>query len=654
MLLSPALLLLLLLVLLVTIQAWRALSVCYGIALGAALALLLVGTWSLLDWAARNEPPPPEDQTASRPVTSERCFKCHESHYRTWQRTFHRTMTREATPENVKADFNNATHRYRGVTSHLTREGDRYYLDTIDPGWEEHITEHGIPRDKAGPAPRRTLSVDRLVGSHWFQQLLHRDPFGRYIRLPLAYHLVEKRWIHINGAFLGGETASFFGKSGIWNETCVYCHNTRPSKNPEPVPGQPPGYNTEVGELGISCEACHGAGDRHVRAHQNPARRVVVRDSGEGDPTIINPARLPVDRADDICARCHGGTMPRLKEWDRQTFADPFLAGRDLKRFWYRPFSEAEQHLRLRGQDDLPSPPPPGPLDGRFWGDGTPLTTALEYQGLALSACYENGRGKLSCLTCHSMHDSDPNHQVKAGHRSNEACYSCHPTYRGRLAEHTHHPAGSAGSLCYNCHMPHQVYSLLDTHRSHRISVPRIRDSRGTGKPHACNLCHLDKSLGWTSAHLQKWYGTRPGPLSEDERTLASSLLHLTRGDARSRAVVAGAFGWPAAQQASGKDWAVPLLLQMLERERYEAVRYTLHRALRSLCGPAADDYNYQGEPGEREAQVRRLRRAVGAGPPVAPSRYPNLPLTPDGRLAEGEIDRLLRARTDPDVKINE
>ncbi len=58
--------------------------------------------------------------------------------------------------------------------------------------------------------------------------------------------------------------------------------------------------------------------------------------------------------------------------------------------------------------------------------------------------------------------------------------------------------------------MPHQVYSLLTTHRTHRITIPRVRDSVGTGKPHACNLCHLDKSLGWTNDTLGKWYGTKP------------------------------------------------------------------------------------------------------------------------------------------------
>src|SRR5207244_5587662 len=115
----------------------------------------------------------------------------------------------------------------------------------------------------------------------------------------------------------------------------------------------------------------------------------------------------------------------------------------------------------------------------------------------------------------------DPNFMLKPKMTTNEACYQCHAEYRSGLAEHTHHAADSSGSLCYNCHMPHLVYSLMTTHRSHRIEIPDVKTSVATGKPHACNLCHLDKSLGWTQEQLERWSG-RPGQglakLSEEEK----------------------------------------------------------------------------------------------------------------------------------------
>jgi predicted CXXCH cytochrome family protein len=658
MLLSTGLLVLLLLALLLVPQMRCALGAWKGTMLGSMMVLLLGSAWGALEWKYRHEPPPPEDQTASPPVPSQACIKCHESHYASWQRTYHRTMTREATPENVKADFNDAVHHYLGVKSRMFRQRDRYFMDLIDPEWDKQVLLQGITYDKAGPAPRRTFSVDRLVGSHWFQQMLHCDENGRYVRMPLVYHIVEKRWIHVNGAFLNPDSQHFFSKMSIpWNETCVFCHNTRAVKN-RLSPGQMRSYRTEVGELGIACEACHGAGERHVRAHQNPARRLAQHYSGDADPTIINPAKLSVERGDEVCARCHGAPIPRITAWDLKTQADPFLAGRELKRFWLLSWSESERRLQAqRESHGQPLPIHPArfeEVDGRFWGDGTPLTTALEYQGMALSKCYQGGHGQMRCLTCHSMHQADPNHQVKAGMRSNEACYGCHETYRAELTAHTHHAADSPGSLCFNCHMPHQVYSLVDTHRSHRIVVPRARDSVGTGKPHACNLCHLDKSLGWTQEQLGKWYGTPPERLSEDERTLASSVLHLTQSDARSRAVVAGAFSRREAQKASGADWPAELLLRTLEQERYEAVRYLLYRGLRSMHPDAVSGYDYQGRPAERAAQLRSLTQRLQSAARPEHSRYPYLPLTPDGRFADEVFDRLLKARNDPDVSVNE
>jgi predicted CXXCH cytochrome family protein len=651
----PVVVVLLLLAALVFLQTWNALGFWRAVVVGALGLLMVGGVWGVLELNWRSEPPMPDDRTTLSPVTSEACIKCHESHYTSWHRTYHRTMTREATPEYVKGDFNDAVLKYNGVETRFTQKDGRFFIDTIDPEWEAQCLSQGIPQAKAGPIKRHTVSVDRLVGSHWMQQLFHKGQAGRYVRLPLVYHIVEKRWIHINGAFINPSPPQFWAGTTYWNASCLYCHNSRPAGNPYPIPGDNvPGFATSVGELGISCESCHGASERHVRAHQNPARRVAQIASGEADPTIVNPARLSVARSDDVCARCHSAPIIRRARWDMDALADPFLAGDDLNRYWRSCWSQAERDRHAKSERiETGSQKSAEGIDGRFWGDGTPLTTALEYQGMALSACYQKGQGEMRCLTCHSMHQADPNHQVKDGMRTNEACYGCHEKYRAGLAEHTHHGADSSGSQCMNCHMPHQVYSLLDTHRSHRIMVPRVRDSLGTGKPHACNLCHLDKPLGWTSDQLRKWYGTKPKRLSEDDRTIASSLIHLTRGDARTRAVVAGAFGSPAAHKASGRDWPGLLLTRALRHERYEAVRYLLHRSLRSLHGKAAEGYNFQGTPDEREAQLSALERLLEKGPRPDRRRYPGLPLNEQGRFAD-VVDRWMQTRSDPDVHVNE
>jgi predicted CXXCH cytochrome family protein len=635
------------------LQFWSALGRGRGTLAGFAAVLLLGGAWLLLRLPFRGESVARAGEPATS-VTSDTCFKCHADHYNSWHQTYHRTMTREATPETIKGDFNNAAFTFQGITSHMTREGDAFYMETLDSAWAERVAE-AVTRPTP---PLRKYKVERLVGSHWFQECLTKDETGRYWRLPLSYHIVEGRWIHTNGAFLAADTDDFWSKSTVWNESCVFCHNTKPSKQPitwSLGTRRGRGYDTTVAELGIACEACHGPGSTHVRINQNPARRFAVRQSEAGDPTIVNPRRLSVARSDDICAHCHGATFARSDAWDPITLTDPFNAGDDLKRTKYFFRSEAEQELAAAGREpDLSRPPPRKPFDGRFWGDGTPLTTALEYNGMALSACYQEGQGQLNCLSCHSMHDSAPNFLLARGRETNDACYQCHASYRQRLAEHTHHAPDSSGSLCYNCHMPYQVYSLLTSHRSHRIDKLQVKDSLGTGKPHACNLCHLDKSLGWTQDRLSEWYGRKPEPLSEEERVFSSALLHLSRSDARTRIVVAGAFSWPAAHAASGTDWIGPMLTRLLEHERYPAVRYLAHRGLRVLYGAEAGPYDYLALSKERSTQLKAVRDLLDRRCRPEACNYPYLPLTADGRPANAVLDSLLRKRNDPDVSVHE
>ncbi|MFM7152058.1 MAG: cytochrome c3 family protein, partial [Gemmataceae bacterium] len=404
------------------------------------------------------------------------------------------------------------------------------------------------------------------------------------------------------------------------------------------------------------CEACHGPGETHVRLNQDPARRYALQLSGKGDPSIVHPERLTVGRRDEICARCHGALVPKKDMWDPVTHRDPFIPGMELTRFNFHFWSEAQQAKLAADQRESALPLKPAPTDGRFWGDGTPLTTALEYNGMALSKCYLNGQGDMSCLSCHTMHPDNPNLMLKPGMDGNEACLQCHSQFRNQLEEHTRHAPGSPGSLCFNCHMPHQVFSLMTTHRSHRIQVPTIQDSLGTGKPHACNLCHLDKSLGWTRDQLRKWspgLGESRPSLSPEEETLPAALLLLTQGDARTRAVVAGAFMKGAFRQTGQHEWAGPLLTAVLEKETYPMVRDVLARALRSLYGDEiARGYQPQDLPNRRDQQLRWLRDRMGS-PRLNPGRS-GFPLRPDGSLDVSAILKRIESRPDPHVTINE
>src|SRR4030095_10236748 len=114
----------------------------------------------------------------------------------------------------------------------------------------------------------------------------------------------------------------------------------------------------------------------------------------------------------------------------------------------------------------------------------------------------------------------------------NQACYQCHAGFASKLAPHTHHAANSSGSLCYNCHMPHTTHGLLEGIRSHPLHAPTLKSSIDTGRPNACNLCHLDRTLAWTAKNLNTRYRQPVPPIDPEFANTPAAVVWLLRGDA--------------------------------------------------------------------------------------------------------------------------
>ena len=109
------------------------LGVVAGSGSGVVFAAGLVVGWSILERSTSSSAP--ADWSAVPSASSESCAKCHADHYESWHRTYHRTMTREATPEYVKGDFADAVYDYQGLPTRFTRSGDTFQMETIDPDW---------------------------------------------------------------------------------------------------------------------------------------------------------------------------------------------------------------------------------------------------------------------------------------------------------------------------------------------------------------------------------------------------------------------------------------------------------------------------------------------------------------------------------------
>jgi predicted CXXCH cytochrome family protein len=481
-------------------------------------------------------------------LASDDCRKCHEQNYSTWHRTFHRTMTREATAENVLGDFaHQNTLVYQGIRADMVEEHGRYWMKLTGANGK-----------------RQELEIVRTVGSRRIQQYLTKAG-DAWLRLPVAYDLVQHRWMHLNGSFFNPDGTAFNEHVAEWNANCVFCHNVKAQ------PGfdwDKKSWNTEVTELGIACGGCHGPGGKHAQKALSPVTRYrwYLGDITAAAMAITNPSRLDSDRAAMICAHCHAQRLPNPAGRIRTILSegDPFNAGQDLKEF-YQP---VQRDSKVGEFSFAP----------RFWNDGSPRLTAYEYQAMIRSKCFTAGKpgARITCISCHSMHEGDPRGQLTAEKRGHAACTQCHEQFRGnaQLTAHTKHRADSTGSLCYNCHMPANVYGVMSAHPTHEITIPRPDETIRFGKPNACNQCHLDWSVNHAIAKAAElWPKDFQVKLQHDRRfDEPEGQRALFAGDAVTRALTAAAM-------TPARDETAPLLIEAM-RDSYPVVRYFAANAL--------------------------------------------------------------------------
>ena len=631
--------------------------------------VLCAAAGSLLMWRAQ-QPRLPESAVAGRPiqvasdayVSSDACRACHPSEYASWRASYHRTMTQLATPDAVRANFDHVVvSDAPGNPVQLERRGSEFWATLNDPD---------APARAGSPPVRIERQIVMTTGSHQQQAYWYRTGHSRILgQLPAMYLIGEERWIPRAAAFMRPPGDGVFSETGRWNGVCINCHATHGKwRFGDAIPSNlsdARSADTTTAEFGIACEACHGPGAEHVRLNQNPARRYVRYLSETRDASIVQPARLLPTRTSEVCGQCHGVWNYYRREDERQV---------NIAGFPYRPGDELRaSRFVVQPVVDRSSPPAaeilardPGLVRDSFWADGMIRVSGREYNGLIDSPCFRNAAdaGKISCSSCHTMHkaESDPRsvavwadtHQVSQGLEGDEGCLQCHETLRRNPAAHTRHAAGSTGSSCYNCHMPYTTYGLLRALRSHQISSPTVQASVETGRPNACNLCHLDKTLAWTSEHLANWYQTPKPSLGHDEETIAASLLWLLKGDAGQRALTAWSMGWKPAQDASGSGWTTPFLIGLLD-DPYDAVRFVAYRSVRTLPGMDGLGYNFMAPHDRRlqdvgEALTRWEEHRASSGGMLGP----RLLYAPDGTLDAETIKRLASQRDDRRVSLRE
>lgn len=584
-------------------------------------------------------------------VSSQACRACHPSEWASWQQSFHRSMTQVATKDNILADFDEQVLEARGRTYRLERRGDEAWVSMVDPAYdlatlrgrglgaavyeEPAALDLGVlphASDLVGPGEPQIVSKRIVMSTGSHNQQTYWVGLGEddrtLFQFPWSWIIDEKRWIPREDAFL--QPPSEDRTPVVWNASCVKCHSVgaRPELNHFTQT-----MDTKVAELGIACEACHGPGEEHIRVNQSPVRRYRRHFTEAGDDTVVNPDKLVPKRSAMVCGQCHS-FQERIDGRGWWEHGDLYRAGDDL---------EITRRIMRPPSNGLPSP-------HMYWADGTYKAGGREYNGLIESACYT--RGDMTCLSCHSIHESDPVDQLRRDAPNDEACLVCHSDFRERITEHSRHAAGSEGASCVNCHMPHTAYALFKAIRSHRVDSPDAVSSSRFGRPTACELCHLDRSLGWTASKLSEWYGLPEPDLSDDQRRVATGVRLALEGDASKRVFAAWHMGWPPARAAAGDDWMVPYLAQLLE-DPYVAVRKVAHRSLRTYPGFAATDYDFLASATERAAVIASVRADWARGMHSAEAK-PAVLVDAGGAIDTAEYERLLARRDNTEVIINE
>ncbi len=470
----------------------------------AVVAIVLMFAGLSSERSAKAEPPA---DTPATFVGAKACSGCHATEAERWKNSHHALAMQKATAVTVLGNFANAPLTHHGITTIFSRNGEKFMVRTEGPD--------GAPHD---------YEIAYTFGVYPLQQYLIAFPGGRYQALGIAWDSRPKeqggqRWflLYPEQTPRAGDRLHWTGRDQTWNYQCASCHSTDLKKNYDLAADS---YASSWTDINVACEACHGPGSRHVAWAK--ARAAESSGSSQTEPNCspetgrmglttrlepanhdqwrMNPETGIAQRVEplnsqefDVCAGCHSRRKGIAKDPPASAaFLDSYLP--------------ALLELGLYHAD--------GQIDGEVF----------EYGSFVQSRMYHAG---VTCSNCHEPHS------LALREQGNGLCAQCHLPAKFDVAEHHHHPQGSAGAQCVNCHMPSKTYMVVDDRRDHSIRVPRPDLSVSIGTLNACTQCHADKSPGWAAQKVAEWFPagrqTRPhfGTACYAGRTGAPDAEHL-------------------------------------------------------------------------------------------------------------------------------
>lgn len=411
-------------------------------------------------------------------VGSKACAGCHQDQTRLWQASQHRHAMDHAIEKSVRGDFNNAAFDYNGIRSRFFRAGNRFLVETDGPDGKLATFE-----------VKYTFGVDPL------QQYLVEFPDGRVQALSIAWDTRPKeqggqRWFHLypDAAVTHRDPLHWTRLHQNWNFMCAECHSTGVRKGYDPAKDR---FATSFAEISVGCEACHGAGSRHVAwakgdKPDEPVKGLMVKfdertgvewttDPATAKPKRSRPAAL-LRKEFETCGLCHSRRGQLSEDW--------------------KPGQRLSQTHRVALLDRRLFHP-----DGQMRDD----EETYNYAPFGMSRMFAAG---VTCSDCHDPHSA----ALKA--RVDDVCGQCHAPAKYETEAHQRHAGLSPALTCASCHMPVRSYMVIDRRHDHGFRIPRPDLSLRFGTPNACNDCHRDKPPEWAAERVASWFG-RQRPASQ-------------------------------------------------------------------------------------------------------------------------------------------
>lgn len=400
-------------------------------------------------------------------VGKDACKSCHLQAYNDWVGSHHDRAMAIANDSTVLGNFNNQQMEAQGFTHKMYKRDGKFFVETDGEDGQLHEFE-----------------VKYTFGYTPLQQYLVEFDGGKLQTLPLTWNTVDSCWYHMVDSVYQHEEINadnwlhWTNQAQNWNSMCAECHSTNLQKNYDYTTDT---YHTTYSEINVSCEACHGAGSKHVEwanlpeysQEQIPNYGLEVQTSNIDQQAYVN-----------LCARCHS----------RKSSLGDFDPGAASTFDYMIPAVPDEPNWHI---------------------DGQIKEEDYVYASFLQSKMYHR---EIKCSDCHNVHSGE---RLFEG---NKLCLQCHNAEQYDTYEHHHHKAAGqpgetvisesgvrfdvgSGTECVNCHMHGQYYMGVDYRNDHSFRIPRPDLSIKYGTKNACNQCHANESNQWSLNYVNKWYG---------------------------------------------------------------------------------------------------------------------------------------------------